>query len=71
MPNFKKDTKGFKMKGFSQFNMGKSYGKTPMKKDEPLMAKLKRLRKEGKNKEADKIQKIIDKGYSTAGYDKE
>jgi hypothetical protein len=82
MPNFKKDRSKFTMKGFSPFNMGTPYknvSKTPygeesaafQKKDETIPEKIARLRREGKNKQADKLQKKMDKTYAKADWDKE
>ena len=58
MPEFKKDKSGFRMKGFSPFNMGNAY-KTPMQK--PLVGNQDRLPEELKEKILDSPMKMYDK----------
>lgn len=58
MPEFKKDKSGFRMKGFSPFNMGNAY-KTPMKK--PLVGNQDRLPEELKEKILDSPMTMYDK----------
>ena len=58
MPEFKKDKSGFRMKGFSPFNVGNAY-KTPMQK--PLVGNQDRLPEELKEKILDAPMKMYDK----------
>ena len=50
----------------------KTGDKSPLKsKDETMAQKIARLRREGKNKEADKLKKEMDTFYKTVDYDKD
>jgi|TARA_R100000084_G_C4637373_1_gene141774 hypothetical protein len=69
----------FKMKGFEPYSKikdnkkpdGRAGSSSFQKKDETIPQKIARLRKEGKNKEADKLQKEMDTFYKTTDYDKD
>ena len=81
MPNFKKEGRGFKMKGFTPFtkkddDKSKKLESTKetkllQKKNESMMEFHDRLKKLGFNKQASEVKAKMDKAYETADCDKE
>tara|TARA_R100000700_G_scaffold23813_1_gene30708 strand:+ start:697 stop:942 length:246 start_codon:yes stop_codon:yes gene_type:complete len=81
MPNFKKEGRGFKMKGFTPFTKkDDDKSKKPkltketkllQKKDESMLEFHDRLKKLGFNKQASEVKSKMDKAYETADWDKE